>query len=97
MQNNFEIKRMMSHLVLKLCITTLKVIYCYASVYCKYKSPLVVPKIPRDGFSHFRSGEVDKYPGGAAACNLAGVWWQRPERPRKKFNKICFLGLHGEI
>ena len=43
-QNNFEIKRMMSHLVLKLCITTLKVIYCY--VYCKYKSLLVVPKIP---------------------------------------------------
>jgi hypothetical protein len=42
--NNFEIKRMMSHLVLKLCITTLKVIYCY--VYCKYKSLLVVPKIP---------------------------------------------------
>jgi hypothetical protein len=45
-QNNFEIKRMMSHLVLKLCITTLKVIYCYVYVYCKYKSPLVVPKIP---------------------------------------------------
>ena len=56
MQNNFEIKRMMSHLVLKLCITTLKVIYCYAFVYCKYKSLLVVPKIPRDGFSYFRSG-----------------------------------------
>ena len=74
MQNNFEIKRMMSHLVLKLCITTLKVIYCYASVYCKYKSPLVVPKILRDGFSHFRSGGVDKYPGGAAAaCFGRGV------------------------
>ena len=73
MQNNFEIKRMMSHLVLKLCITTLKVIYCYASVYCKYKSPLVVPKIPRNGFSHFRSGGVDKYPGGAAACFGRGV------------------------
>jgi hypothetical protein len=28
---------------------------------------------------------------------LAGAWWKRPERPRKKFNKICFLGLHGEI
>jgi hypothetical protein len=28
---------------------------------------------------------------------LAGAWLQRPERPRKKFNKICFLGLHGEI
>ena len=69
MQNNFEIKRMMS-LVLKLCITTLKVIYCYASVYCKYKSLLVVPKIPRDGFSF---GGVDKYPGGAAACFDRGV------------------------
>ena len=73
MQNNFEIKRMMSHLVLKLCITTLKVIYCYASVYCKYKSLLVVPKIPRDGFSYFRSGGMDKYPGGANACFGRGV------------------------
>jgi hypothetical protein len=44
--NDFEIKRIMSHLVLKLCITTLKVIYCYVYVYCKYKSLLVVPKIP---------------------------------------------------
>jgi hypothetical protein len=28
---------------------------------------------------------------------LAGARWQRPERPRKMFNKICFLGLHGKI
>jgi hypothetical protein len=96
MQNNFEIKRMMSHLVLKLCITTLKVIYCYASVYCKYKSLLVVPKIPRDGFSYFRSGGWINI-RGVLLLALAAVWWQRPERPRKKFNKICFLGLHGEI
>ena len=34
--------------------------------------------------------------GGAAACFGRG-WWQRPERPRKKFNKICFLGLHGRL
>ena len=45
-QNNFEIKRMMSHLVLKLCITTLTVIYYYVYVYYKYKKFLVVPKIP---------------------------------------------------
>ena len=46
MQKNFEIKRMMNHLVLKLCITMLKVIYCYVYVYCKYKNLLVMPKIP---------------------------------------------------
>jgi hypothetical protein len=40
---------------------------------------------------------VDKYLGGVLLLALAGAWWQRPERPRKKFNKICFLGLHGEI
>jgi hypothetical protein len=34
---------------------------------------------------------------GVLLLALAGAWWQRPERPRKKFNKICFLGLHGEI
>jgi hypothetical protein len=39
---------------------------------------------------------VDKYLG-VLLLALAGAWWQRPERPRKKFNKICFLGLHGEI
>jgi hypothetical protein len=39
----------------------------------------------------------DKYLGGVLLLALAGVWWQRPERPRKKFDKICFLGLHGEI
>jgi hypothetical protein len=35
--------------------------------------------------------------GGVLLLALAGAWWQRPERPRKNFNKICFLGLHGEI
>jgi hypothetical protein len=50
----------------------------------------------RDGFSLFRSG-VDKYLGGELLLALAGAWWQRPERPSKNFNKICFLGLHGEI
>jgi hypothetical protein len=52
----------------------------------------------------FSFGGVDKYlggggggrGGGAAAC-FGRAWWQCPERPRKKFNKICFLGLHGEI
>jgi hypothetical protein len=34
---------------------------------------------------------------GVLLLALAGAWWQRPERPRNKFNKICFLGLHGEI
>jgi hypothetical protein len=28
---------------------------------------------------------------------LAGAWWQRPEMPRKMFNKTYFLGLHGGI
>jgi hypothetical protein len=40
---------------------------------------------------------VDKYLGGVLLLDLAGAWWQHPERPRKKFNEICFLGLHGEI
>jgi hypothetical protein len=31
--------------------------------------------------------------GDAAACFGRGL----VERPKKKFNKICFLGLHGEI
>jgi hypothetical protein len=35
--------------------------------------------------------------GGVLLLALAGAWWQRPEKPTKKFNKICFLGLHGEI
>ena len=50
----------------------------------------------RDGFSYFRSGEWINI-WGVLLLALAGAWWQRPERPRKKFNKICFLGLHGEI
>jgi hypothetical protein len=50
----------------------------------------------RDGFSYFRSGGWINIWGGAAAC-LAGAQWQRPERPRKMFNKICFQGLHGKI
>ena len=47
----------------------------------------------------FSFGGVDKYLGGGGVLllALAGAWWQRLERPRKKFNKICFLGLHGEI
>jgi peptidoglycan/LPS O-acetylase OafA/YrhL len=45
----------------------------------------------------FSFGRVDKYLGGVQLLTLAGASWQRPERPRKKFNKICFLGLHGEI
>jgi hypothetical protein len=45
----------------------------------------------------FSFGGVDKYLGGVLLLALAGAWWQRPERPRKKFNNICFLGLHGEI
>jgi hypothetical protein len=42
---------------------------------------------------------VDKYLGGGGVLllALAGAWWQSPKRPREKFNKICFLGLHGEI
>jgi hypothetical protein len=40
---------------------------------------------------------MDKYLGGVLLLALAGALWQRAERPRKKFNKICFLGLHGEI
>jgi hypothetical protein len=46
---------------------------------------------------------VDKYLGGwiniwgVLLLALVGAWWQRPERPRKKFNKIYFLGLHGKI
>jgi hypothetical protein len=34
---------------------------------------------------------------GVLLLALAGAWWQRPERPRKMFNKTCFLGLHGVI
>ena len=50
-------------------------------------------------FSFGGGGGVDKYLGGGGVLllALAGAWWQRPEKPRKKFNKICFLGLHGEI
>ena len=45
------------------------------AVYCKYKSPLVVPKIPRDGFSHFRSGGgwINIRGGASAACFGRGV------------------------
>ena len=62
---------------------------------------LIWPELwARDGFSYFRI-----FRGGRGWINIWGVlllalaraWWQRPERPRKKFNKICFLGLHGEI
>ena len=35
--------------------------------------------------------------GGVLLLALAGAWWQCSERPRKKFNKTCFLGLHGSI
>jgi hypothetical protein len=45
----------------------------------------------------FSFGGVDKYLGGVLLLALAGARWQRPERPRKMFNKICFLGLHGKI
>jgi hypothetical protein len=48
-------------------------------------------------FHIFVRGCVDKYLGGVLLLALAGAWWQCLERPRKKFNKICFLGLHGEI
>jgi hypothetical protein len=56
---------------------------------------------PETDFHIFVRG-VDKYLGGGGGGGvlllaLAGAWWQRPERPRKKFNKMCFLGLHGEI
>ena len=52
----------------------------------------------RDGFSYFRSGGwINIWGGGVLLLALAGAWWQCPERPREKFNKICFLGLHGEI
>jgi hypothetical protein len=44
----------------------------------------------RDGLSYFRSG-------GGVLLALARALWQRPERPRKMFNKTCFLGLHGGI
>jgi hypothetical protein len=52
----------------------------------------------RDGFSYFRSGGgwINIW-GGVPLLALAGAWWQRPERPRKIFNKSCFLGLHGGI
>jgi hypothetical protein len=33
---------------------------------------------------------VDKYLGGGLLLALAGAWWQRPEKPRKKFNEIFF-------
>ena len=63
--------------------------------------PTALLMTTRDRFSYFRSGVVDKYlgggGGGAAANALAGAWWQRPEKPRKMFNKTCFLGLHGGI
>jgi prolipoprotein diacylglyceryltransferase len=38
-----------------------------------------------------RGGGVNIW-GGVLLLALAGAWWQRPEWPRKKFNKICFLG-----
>jgi hypothetical protein len=57
-------------------------------------------QLPRNGFHIFVRGGVgvDKYMGGGVLLlALAGAWWQRPERPRKMFNKTCFLGLRGGI
>jgi hypothetical protein len=56
-----------------------------------------VDKIPETDIHIFVRGWVDKYLGGVLLLALAWAWWQRLERPRKKFNKTCFLGLHGEI
>ena len=40
---------------------------------------------------------MDKYLGGGAAACFGRGMVAMPLRPREKFNKICFLGLHGEI
>jgi hypothetical protein len=44
----------------------------------------------------FVRGWINIWGGGVLLLALAGAWWQRQEKPREKFNKICFLGLHGE-
>ena len=55
---------------------------------------LLSPYRSRDGFSYFCSGGWINIwrAGGCTAC-FGRAWWQRPERPRKKFDKICFLCL----
>ena len=56
------------------------------------------PLCSRDGFSYFRfpgGGWINIW-GGAAACFGRGVV-AMPGKAKKKFNKICFLGLHGKI
>jgi hypothetical protein len=51
--------------------------------------------IPEMDFHIFvRGGWINIWGGGAAACFGQGVV-ATPERPRKRFNKICFPGLHG--
>jgi hypothetical protein len=52
---------------------------------------------PETDFHIFVLGWINIWGEGVLLLALAGAWLQRPERPRKKFNKICFLGLHGEI
>ena len=50
----------------------------------------------RDRFSYFRSGGGDKYLGVLLPA-LARTWWQRPERPRKMFKKICLVGKYVPV
>jgi hypothetical protein len=70
----------------------------FAYAYC-FNDAISGLKIWNSQYFHIfvRGGGVDKYLRGVLLLPLAGAWWQRPERPRKKFNKICFLGLHGKI
>jgi hypothetical protein len=37
---------------------------------------------------------INIWEGRVLLLSLTGAWWQRPEMPRKMFNKTCFLGLH---
>ena len=60
----------------------------FVIVVYSWHQPLLKLDVSRDRFSYFRSGGgVDKYLG-VLLLALAGTWWQRPERSRKKFNKF---------
>ena len=72
-------------------VKTFKIILEQISMYCVKETDFHI--FVRGGWINIWGGGG----GGVLLLALAGAWWQRPERPRKKFNKICFLGLHGEI
>ena len=65
----------------------------FVIVVYSWHQPLLKLDVSRDRFSYFLSGGggVDKYLG-VLLLALAGTWWQRPERSRKKFQiffQVC--------